>query len=83
MVDQSAEGLEVLKGASTYTYDGNWKVQAENGADGYHVASTLDRGQRTGPDPDGGAKPAGFSSSGGRWAADSDPVRRRGRLPGR
>src|SRR5580658_3893257 len=40
MVDQSAEGLEVLKGASTYTYDGNWKVQAENGADGYHVAST-------------------------------------------
>jgi benzoate/toluate 1,2-dioxygenase subunit alpha len=40
MVDQSAEGLEVLRGASTYTYDGNWKVQAENGADGYHVAST-------------------------------------------
>ena len=40
MVDQSADGLEVLKGASTYTYDGNWKVQAENGADGYHVAST-------------------------------------------
>ena len=30
----------MLKGASTYTYDGNWKVQAENGADGYHVAST-------------------------------------------
>ena len=40
MADQSAEGLEVLRGASTYTYDGNWKVQAENGADGYHVAST-------------------------------------------
>jgi len=41
MVDASPEGeLEVLKGASTYTYDGNWKVQAENGADGYHVAST-------------------------------------------
>jgi benzoate/toluate 1,2-dioxygenase alpha subunit len=40
MVDQSADGLEVLKGASTYTYDGNWKVQTENGADGYHVAST-------------------------------------------
>ena len=30
----------MLRGASTYTYDGNWKVQAENGADGYHVAST-------------------------------------------
>src|SRR3989441_2251778 len=40
MVDASPEGLEVLKGASSYTYDGNWKVQAENGADGCHVAST-------------------------------------------
>ncbi|GEL18826.1 benzoate 1,2-dioxygenase large subunit [Pseudonocardia asaccharolytica] len=40
IVDQSPEGLEVLKGSSTYTFDGNWKVQAENGADGYHVAST-------------------------------------------
>ena len=37
IVDQSPEGLEVLRGASTYTYDGNWKLQAENGADGYHV----------------------------------------------
>ena len=27
----------MLRGSSTYTYDGNWKVQAENGADGYHV----------------------------------------------
>lgn len=40
IVDQSPEGLEVLRGASTYHYDGNWKVQAENGADGYHVSST-------------------------------------------
>src|SRR3712207_5009255 len=40
LVDQSPEGLEVLRGASTYTYDGNWKVQAENGADGYHVSAT-------------------------------------------
>ncbi|WP_413542732.1 benzoate 1,2-dioxygenase large subunit [Citricoccus nitrophenolicus] len=39
IVDQSPDGLEVLRGASTYTYDGNWKVQAENGADGYHVTS--------------------------------------------
>ncbi|AWB82499.1 benzoate 1,2-dioxygenase large subunit [Corynebacterium yudongzhengii] len=39
LIDQSPEGLEVLKGASTYTYDGNWKLQAENGADGYHVTS--------------------------------------------
>ena len=39
IVDQSPEGLEVLRGASTYTYDGNWKLQTENGADGYHVSS--------------------------------------------
>jgi benzoate/toluate 1,2-dioxygenase alpha subunit len=30
----------VLRGSSTYTYDGNWKLQAENGADGYHVSAT-------------------------------------------
>jgi benzoate/toluate 1,2-dioxygenase subunit alpha len=39
MVDQSPEGLEVLRGASTYVYDGNWKLQTENGADGYHVSA--------------------------------------------
>lgn len=39
VVDQSPEGLEILKGASTYTYDGNWKLQTENGADGYHVTA--------------------------------------------
>lgn len=39
MVDQAPEGLEVLRGASSYIYDGNWKLQAENGADGYHVSS--------------------------------------------
>ncbi|MBS4730293.1 Rieske 2Fe-2S domain-containing protein [Mycobacterium sp. SM1] len=40
LVDQSPDGLEVLRGKSTYTFDGNWKVQAENGADGYHVSAT-------------------------------------------
>ncbi|MFC9909780.1 benzoate 1,2-dioxygenase large subunit [Streptomyces sp. NPDC127197] len=40
IVDQSPEGLEVLRGSSTYTYDGNWKLQTENGADGYHVSAT-------------------------------------------
>lgn len=33
----------------------------------------LDRGARTGPDPDGGEKPAGFSSAGGHWVA-KDPT---------
>lgn len=40
VVEQSPEGLEVLRGASTYVFEGNWKVQAENGADGYHVTAT-------------------------------------------
>jgi benzoate/toluate 1,2-dioxygenase alpha subunit len=39
VVDQSPDGLEVLRGSSTYVYDGNWKLQTENGADGYHVSS--------------------------------------------
>ncbi|MBT3410384.1 MAG: Rieske 2Fe-2S domain-containing protein [Gammaproteobacteria bacterium] len=37
LTDQSDEGLEVLPGIQTYTFDGNWKLQAENGVDGYHV----------------------------------------------
>ena len=39
IVDQSADGLEVLRGSSSYIYEGNWKLTAENGADGYHVSS--------------------------------------------
>ncbi|MCQ4347961.1 benzoate 1,2-dioxygenase large subunit [Pseudomonas stutzeri] len=40
IVDQSPDGLEVLRGSSTYVFEGNWKLQAENGADGYHVTAT-------------------------------------------
>jgi len=39
MVDQAPQGLEVLRGNSSYVYDGNWKLQMENGADGYHVSA--------------------------------------------
>lgn len=39
IVDQAPEGLEVLNGSSSYVYGGNWKLQMENGADGYHVSS--------------------------------------------
>ena len=39
IVDQAPEGLEVLRGSSSYHFDGNWKLQMENGADGYHVSS--------------------------------------------
>ena len=37
LADQAEDGWEVLRGVSTYTYNGNWKLQAENGVDGYHV----------------------------------------------
>jgi benzoate/toluate 1,2-dioxygenase alpha subunit len=39
MVDQALDGLEVVPGSSTYMIGGNWKLQAENGVDGYHVST--------------------------------------------
>lgn len=39
LVDQSPQGLEVVRGSSTYVMQGNWKHQAENGVDGYHVST--------------------------------------------
>ena len=41
IADQSDSGeVEFVPGASTYTFDGNWKLQFENGLDYYHFAST-------------------------------------------
>jgi benzoate/toluate 1,2-dioxygenase alpha subunit len=37
--DQSPDGLEVLSGSQTYVCDHNWKLQAENVTDGYHVST--------------------------------------------
>ncbi|MBN3856368.1 MULTISPECIES: Rieske 2Fe-2S domain-containing protein [unclassified Paraburkholderia] len=39
IVDQAPGGLEVLRGNSSYVYEGNWKMQMENGCDGYHVST--------------------------------------------
>jgi benzoate/toluate 1,2-dioxygenase alpha subunit len=39
IVSQASEGLEVLRGNSSYIYEGNWKMQMENGCDGYHVST--------------------------------------------
>lgn len=39
IVDQAPDGIEVLRGTGSYTFDANWKLQAENGADGYHVTA--------------------------------------------
>ncbi len=40
LADQSEEGLEVVPGVVRYTYNGNWKLQLENGTDPYHFTST-------------------------------------------
>lgn len=42
LVDQAPQGLEVVRGSTDYTYAGNWKLQIENGVDGYHF-DTLHR----------------------------------------
>lgn len=39
-VDQGTQGLELVPGAVTYTYRGNWKLQLENSTDAYHFTST-------------------------------------------
>ncbi len=39
LCDQSPDGLEVVPGQQTYIIRGNWKMQAENGVDGYHVST--------------------------------------------
>jgi benzoate/toluate 1,2-dioxygenase subunit alpha len=39
LVDQAPGGLEVLLGVSSYVNRGNWKLQAENGLDGYHFTT--------------------------------------------
>lgn len=69
IVDQAPQGLEVLRGNSSYLYDGNWKLQMENGADGYHVSSvhwnyqaTVGRRRQQGTqavDPSGWSKSVG------------------------
>ncbi|MCH7890409.1 MAG: hypothetical protein IH921_02785, partial [Gemmatimonadetes bacterium] len=39
LLAQAPDGLEVVPGSSTYVIRGNWKMQAENGVDGYHVTT--------------------------------------------
>jgi len=37
--DQSDEGLELVPGQVTFTYEANWKLQLENCSDAYHFTS--------------------------------------------
>jgi benzoate/toluate 1,2-dioxygenase alpha subunit len=39
LADQSPEGMEIVRGGQTYMVRGNWKLNAENGVDGYHVST--------------------------------------------
>ena len=39
VVDQSAQGIELLPGDVSYTYRANWKLQLENTLDAYHLTS--------------------------------------------
>ena len=39
LANQARNGLEVVPGSSTYMIRGNWKLQAENSVDGYHVTT--------------------------------------------
>lgn len=39
VADQSDEGVELLPGRVTFTYDANWKLQLENCSDAYHFTS--------------------------------------------
>ena len=40
VVGQPEEGIELVPGAVTFTYDANWKLQLENCSDAYHFTST-------------------------------------------
>lgn len=39
VLDQGPQGIELVPGCSTYTFNGNWKLQIENCVDAYHLSS--------------------------------------------
>src|SRR5437868_6252041 len=40
VMDQGEHGMELVPGRTVYSYAANWKLQAENGMDPYHLTST-------------------------------------------
>jgi benzoate/toluate 1,2-dioxygenase alpha subunit len=40
IVDQSPDGVELVPGQVSFTYNANWKMQLENCVDAYHFSST-------------------------------------------
>ncbi len=77
LADQSPQGLEVLKGNATYRFRGNWKLQSENGVDGYHfgqvhqnyVKVLQHRSQRERQSGQPTKSRSGFNSD--KWGADT------------
>lgn len=39
-MEQGPQGMEFVPGRVSFTYDGNWKTQLDNGSDAYHLTST-------------------------------------------
>lgn len=79
VVDQSDSGeVEFVPGASTYTFDGNWKLQFENGLDYYHFATTHSsyvdilrkRNAAAGPDAGFTVEPEGEQEGQGSFSFD-------------
>jgi phenylpropionate dioxygenase-like ring-hydroxylating dioxygenase large terminal subunit len=40
IADQGPAGVELVPGRAIYTFEGNWKLQLDNGVDPYHLTST-------------------------------------------
>ncbi len=40
VMDQGEHGMELVPGRTVYSFGANWKLQAENGMDPYHLTST-------------------------------------------
>src|SRR5690606_28221267 len=38
IADQGPNGVELVPGRTIYTYQGNWKLQLDNGVDPYHLS---------------------------------------------
>ena len=79
IIDQSDSGeVEFVPGASTYTFDANWKLQFENGLDYYHFATThssyvdILKKRNAGAGPDAGftVEPEGEQEGQGSFSFD-------------
>jgi benzoate/toluate 1,2-dioxygenase alpha subunit len=76
VADQSEEGMELVPGAVTFTYEANWKLQLENCSDPYHFTSAhpsylrlLEKRKATGT---GGVKSAWSDNQ--SWAEDAEGI---------